>query len=83
MFDFAHGGHKWTAAIGQFPDGRLAELFLSASKVSALAELAAESAIVASLALQSGCPLNTLRHALSGRDAGPLGCALELIGGAP
>jgi hypothetical protein len=29
--------------------------------------------------LQSGCPLETLRHALDGRDAGPLGAALVLV----
>jgi hypothetical protein len=81
-FDFGHGGHKWTATVGRFPDGRIAEIFLDTAKAtSAIGELAAEAAIVASLALQSGCPLKTLHHALSGRDTGPLGAALDLIDG--
>ena len=79
MFDFEHGGRKWTATISRFPDRRIAEIFLDPPKVSAIGELAAEAAIVASLALQSGCPLETLRHALDGRDAGPLGAALVLV----
>jgi hypothetical protein len=78
-FDFEHGGRKWTATIGRFPDRRVAEIFLDTPKLSAIGELAAEAAIVASLALQSGCPLETLRHALDGRDAGPLGAALVLV----
>jgi ribonucleoside-diphosphate reductase alpha chain len=83
LVNFTHAGWRWTATIGRFPDGRIAEIFLDAAKESPLVELAQESAIVASLALQSGCPIETLRHALAGRDAGPLGAALALIGAAP
>jgi hypothetical protein len=75
--DLEHAGRKWTATISRFPDGRVADIFLDTPKVSAIGELASEAAIVASIALQSGCPLETLRHALDGRDAGPLGAALE------
>ena len=81
MFDFEHGGRRWTATISRFAYGRIAEIFLDTPKVSAIGELAADAAIVASLALQSGCPLETLRHALDGRNAGPLGSALALIDG--
>jgi ribonucleoside-diphosphate reductase alpha chain len=81
MFDFEHGGRKWSATISRFPDGRVAEIFLDTPKLSAIGEFAAEVAIVASLALQSGCPLETLQHAIEGRDAGPLGAALATIGG--
>jgi hypothetical protein len=79
MFDFEHGGRKWTATISRFPDRRVGEIFLNTAKLSSIGELAAEAAIVASLALQSGCPLETLRHALAGRDAGPLGAALAMV----
>jgi hypothetical protein len=68
-------------AFGRFADGRIAELFLDAAKESPLVELAQESAIVASLALQSGCTLELLSHALAGRNAGPLGAALALVDG--
>jgi hypothetical protein len=82
VFDFEHG-RKWTATISRFPDGRVAEIFLDTIKGGAIGELAADAAIVASLALQSGCPLETLHHALNGRDTGPLGTALRLVGGTP
>jgi hypothetical protein len=61
------------------PNPRGADVFLDAAKETPLAALAQESAIVASLALQSGCPLGTLRHALAGRAIGALGEALALI----
>ena len=79
VFDFEHNGRKWTATFGRFADGRIAELFIDGSKEAPIVELAQGSAIVASLALQSGCALETLRHALAGRGAGPLGAALALI----
>jgi len=69
LFDFEHGGRRWTATIGRFADGRVAEIFLDTPKVSALGEIAADAAIVASIALQSGARLETLRHALADRDA--------------
>jgi hypothetical protein len=81
VIDFAHAGRPWTLTIGRFPDGRIGEIFLNTPKGSAIGEIAQESAIVASLALQSGCALKTLRHALDGRDAGPLARALELVAG--
>jgi hypothetical protein len=81
VFDFEHDGRKWAATFSRFADGKVAEVFLGAPRASAIGELAAEAAIVASLALQSGCPLETLRHALDGRSAGPLGSALALIDG--
>jgi hypothetical protein len=77
--DFEHGGRRWTLTVGRFPDGRVAEIFLDAPKASPIAEMAKEGALTASLALQHGAPLETLRHALAGRSAGPLGAALALI----
>ncbi len=82
LIDFEHDGRRWTATIGRFADRRVAEIFLDAPKASPIADMAAAAAIVASLALQGGCPLATLRHALSGRDVGPLGAALAIVEGA-
>lgn len=81
FMNFEHAGRRWTMAVGRFADGRLAEIFIDGSKEAPIVELAQESAIVASLALQSGCAPETLRHALAGRGAGPLGAALALIAG--
>jgi hypothetical protein len=72
LVDFEHEGRRWTATFGRFANGRIAELFIDGSKEAPIVELAQESAIVASLALQGGCALETLRHALAGRGVGPL-----------
>lgn len=81
IFDFEHGGRRWTATFGRFSDGRLAEVFLDTTKESAVAQMASDSGIIASLALQTGCPVAVLRHALAGHETGPLAKALALAGG--
>jgi hypothetical protein len=83
LVDFEHEGRKWTVTVGRFADGRIAEVFIDGPKESPIIALAQDGALAASLALQSGCPLDTLRHALNGREAGPLGVALALIDEAP
>jgi ribonucleoside-diphosphate reductase alpha chain len=80
LIGFEDNGRQWTATIGRFADGRLGEIFVDAGKEWPLVELAQDSAIVASIALQAVCPLDVLRHALVGRNAGPLGVARGLIG---
>jgi hypothetical protein len=82
LFSFTHNGTKWIACISRSPDGRIAEIFLDAGKNTPLAAMAQESAIVVSLALQSGCDIDTLRHALDGRDVGPIARALDVAEGA-
>lgn len=54
---------------------------LDAERESPIAEAARESALLASLALQHGCPLETLLHALDGRDIGPLAAAPAAVAG--
>ena len=76
---FEHEGRRWTATAGRFADGRLAEIFLDAPKESPLADAAREAAILASIALQHGASLDTIRHALDGRDQSPIGAALAAI----
>jgi hypothetical protein len=79
LVDFEHGNRRWTAGISRFPDGRIAEVFLTAGKDSALARLAAESAIIASIAMQFGADISTIRHAIESTAAGPLSRALDLV----
>jgi hypothetical protein len=74
---------KFTATIARFGDGSLAEIFLTNGRVNSHADTAArDSAVVASLALQFGADLETLRRALlrdsQGNASGPLGIALDL-----
>jgi hypothetical protein len=59
-------------------------LFLRAGKTGSSAEIAAhDGAIILSIALQYGVPVNAIRHALlklpDGSAAGPLGRALDII----
>jgi hypothetical protein len=67
-----------------FPDGRLTEIFLSNAKAGSHSDSAAkDSAVVCSIALQFGVPVDVIRHALL-RDAHgvastPLGAALDAI----
>ena len=83
-FTFTWHGMNFVATVAYFPNGELAEIFLSNGRNSTDSDVAArDSAVVASLALQQGVPIETLRGALL-RDAhgvasGPLGVALDLI----
>jgi hypothetical protein len=81
VFDFEHRGRKWTACIGRFADGRVAEVFLNAAKDSTLSQVAQESAILASIAMQFGADISTIRHAIESTGAGPLSTVLDLIDG--
>jgi hypothetical protein len=77
-------GFRYTAGLGYFEDGRLAEIFLNAEKIGTAIETAArDSAVVASLALQHGVPPETIRHALTrngdGSASGALGTLLDLL----
>lgn len=87
-FEFAYQDIPFTATISYFGDGRLGEIFIDCHKVgSAVGILAADAAILCSIALQYGASLETLRHALSrdsrGNPTSPLGVALDIVAGAP
>jgi ribonucleoside-diphosphate reductase alpha chain len=84
LFDFDHGGFHFTAGIGRFNDGQIAEIFLNVAKTgTAIETTARDSAVVASLALQHGVPLDVLRKALMrdarGAPCGPLAVALDMV----
>src|ERR1051326_6184399 len=86
LIDFEHDGICYTAGIGRFDNGDVAEIFLSTNRPGSAAETAArDAAIVCSIALQFGADLGTIKHALTriehGLAAGPLGRALHLGGG--
>ena len=84
LIDFEHGGIRYTAGVGRFEDGTLAEIFLNTAKQGTAIDVNARDAAVAtSLLLQHGCSVDTLRQALTrnsdGSGSGPLACALDLI----
>ena len=77
-------GLTYLATISRFADGRLAEIFISNAKVGSHSDAAAkDAAVVASIALQHGVPVDVIRHALlrdtHGRASSPLGEALDRI----
>jgi hypothetical protein len=83
-FSLECAGLRYTATISRFDDGRIGEVFLSNTKPSSQSDVnARDASVAASLALQFGCPLETLRHALlrdpRGVASSPLGTALDLL----
>jgi ribonucleoside-diphosphate reductase alpha chain len=77
LLSFEHAGLRYTAGVGRFDDGGLAEIFLNTAKHgTALDTNARDAAVAASLLLQHGCPLETLRRALTRNGDGSAGGAL-------
>ena len=84
VLEFEHAGVAYVAGVGRFADQTIAEIFLNGPKNGTAADVAArDAAIVASLALQHGVPLDVIRHALardaSGSAGGPLGAVLDRL----
>jgi hypothetical protein len=81
---FEHNGVEYSLGVGHFGDGTVAELFLATRRYGTAADAAARDAsIAASLALQFGCSLETLRGAVTrdadGHPSGALGAALDIL----
>jgi hypothetical protein len=83
-FDLEVNGLHYTATVGRFPDGSIAELFLNNTKSNSASDTnARDSAIVFSFAVQHGADPEAIRRALcrdsEGNAIGPLGTALDII----
>jgi hypothetical protein len=83
-FEIDVDGRKYRCSFSRFPDGRLAEIFLSNNKSGSDSDCAArDSAVVASIALQYDVPVDVIRKALMrdsrGKPNGPLGVALDRL----
>jgi ribonucleoside-diphosphate reductase alpha chain len=83
-FEIEVSGLRYTATVGRFRDGRVAEVFLQNHKPGSQSDAnARDAAVAASLALQHGCSLETLKRALlrdsHNRPSTPLGAALDAI----
>jgi hypothetical protein len=73
----------YSATLSRFVNGGLAEIFLTNHKAGSAADAAAkDAAVVCSIALQYGVPLDTLRNA-QGEPSSALGVALDMIGSSP
>ena len=83
-FELHAQGLKFTCTVSRFADGSLGEIFLSNHKAGSMAGINAQyAAVVCSLAIQYGVPLDVIRRALMrdarGRASGPLATALDLL----
>jgi hypothetical protein len=81
---FERDGASFEMTVGYYHDGKVGEVFLNADRANSLLDfLMSDAAILASLALQYGAPLDELRHALKRNSAGqpssPIGTALDTI----
>jgi hypothetical protein len=81
-FELECAGLKYTCSVSRYPDGRLAECFLTNHKSNSAADTAArDAAICFSLAVQHGADPEIIRRALCrdsrGNASGPLGAALD------
>ena len=84
LLSLEHGGISYTAGVGRFENGDLAEIFLNTSRNGTAVDVnARDAAVAASLLLQHGCSVDTLRQALTrngdGSGFGPLARALDLL----
>lgn len=84
-FEFEHGGSVFIGSVSFDVETALPlETFLDGGKPgSAIQAVSRDTAVAASLALQFGCPMETLRLALTRTDdnqpAGPLGSLLDKV----
>ena len=83
-FDFEHGGFRYKAGVGFYGDCRIGEVFLDVDKAgTAIQTHARDAAVVLSLLLQHGCPLDVIQRAVTrlpdGKAAGPIGTLLDLL----
>jgi hypothetical protein len=83
-FDVEALGLRFHTTVGRFADGRVSEIFITNHKAGSMAGImASDSAVLCSLALQYGIPVDVIRHALMrdsrGKPSGPLGVVLDLI----
>jgi hypothetical protein len=88
VIEFDHEHQKYTATVGYYRDGRVAEIFLDCSKSGMFLQTAAhDAAVLASLAFQHGCSVETIQHALArnsdGSPAGPIGVLLGALPNEP
>ena len=80
---FELGPHRYLVSVGLFDDGEIGEIFINTNgRAGSESDVnASDAAVAVSLALQYGCPLETLREAMKrnadGSAQGPIGAALD------
>lgn len=83
---FEFWGQRYVVGLGrEHINGAIAEVFLNCAKSGTQAEtLARDSAVLLSLALQHGVPIETIGHAITrnsdGSPSGPIGALVDIMG---
>ena len=83
-FDLRFWSQDFTITIGRYPDGTLGEVFIDGGKTGQdIQSTARDAAMVLSLALQHGTPIEAIRHAVtrsgSGEAASILGAIVDVL----
>jgi hypothetical protein len=83
-FTVIHWNQPFSVTAGFFEDGRLGEVFVDARKSGGDVEaIARDAAVVISLALQHGAPVESIQHALTrnsnGSPASLLGAVVDAL----
>lgn len=81
-FDIEHRGHKATVTVGRYDTGKIGEVFITTRHTgSDLESTARDAAVLISIALQHGVPVEVLAHAVTrngdGSPATILGAVLD------
>ena len=82
--EFERDGIQITMTIGYQPAGNIGEIFLNADRSDSMLDvLMSDAAIIASLGLQFGVPLQQIAHAVKrdkfGLASSPIGAAIDRI----
>lgn len=67
-FEIDYGGlaRSHTISVGFYEDGKLGEVFINGGKSGEVVEaIARDGAVLLSMALQSGVPIETIKHAIT------------------
>ena len=83
-FDLRFWSQNFTVTVGFYPDGTPGEVFIDGGKTGQdIQSTARDAAVVLSLALQHGTPIETIRHAVtrsgSGAAASILGAIVDVL----
>ena len=83
-FDLRFWSQNFTITVGRYPDGTIGEVFIDGGKTGQdIQSTARDAAVVLSLALQHGVPIETIRHAVtrngSGEAASILGATVDRL----
>src|SRR5262252_147654 len=71
VLPFGGQGQSFHVTVGYYPNGDVGEIFISGAKAGSDVEaVARDGAVLISLAIQYGVPLETIRHALTREQDG-------------